>query len=238
MADLAESFLDKVKVKSTRPAAYLPVSARAPHETARLVLRSFTDADLESYHRLRSQPEVMIFTSQGRPDADLVETQAKLDLFTSPRGDEMYVLAVVAKDTGELVGTAGSHLRLDQLGWPCLGYMLCKEAWGKGYATEMVRGFLDVYWALPREEAVVELDVDTTTVPEGQKQAVAAAAALADPAALVTIPEQITAITLDSNVASQNVLLKSGFKLVKKWIDTENAPLLPMIYGWTLEKPQ
>ncbi|KAJ6785573.1 hypothetical protein PWT90_07171 [Aphanocladium album] len=235
MADsLEETVIDMVKVKSTRPATYLPVAARPSHETARLLLRSFTAADLASFHEIRRQPEVMIFTSQGRPDADLAETQKKLDTFLSPAGDDIYVLAVLERDTGAFVGTVSSHHRVDQLGWPALGYMLRKEAWGKGYATEMLRGFLEVYWSLPREEVLAELTVDTSTVP-------AAAAAAAKEAAggdAVTVPEKLVAITLDSNVASQNVLLKNGFKQVKKWIDTENAPLLPMVYAFSMERPQ
>ncbi|KAJ3472580.1 hypothetical protein NLG97_g10873 [Lecanicillium saksenae] len=173
----------------------------------------------------------MVYTSQGRPDADVAETRAKMDTFLSPAGDDIYVLAVLERETGALVGTISSHLRVDLLGWPALGYMLRKEAWGKGYATEMLRGFLEVYWSLPREEALVELTVDSSTVT-------AAAAEAARSGEVVTVPEQLAAITLDANVASQNVLLKNGFKHVKKWIDTDNAPLLPLVFAFCLERPQ
>ncbi|OAA82223.1 Acyl-CoA N-acyltransferase [Akanthomyces lecanii RCEF 1005] len=234
MAEAMElTLIDLVKVKTTLPAPYLPVAARPPHETPRLLLRSFTADDLAQYHELRTQPEVMIFTAQGRPDASPAETQAKLDNFLSPAGDDVYVLAVLERATGTLVGTIGSHIRADLLGWPALGYMLRKEAWGKGYATEMLHGFLEVYWSLPRGEALVELAADSSTVPPS---AAARAQAAADE--IVTVPEQIAAITLDSNVASQNVLLKTGFKLVKKCIDLENPPLLPLCFMYSLERPQ
>ncbi|KAM3543160.1 hypothetical protein ARSEF1564_003965 [Beauveria bassiana] len=223
-----QTVIDLVNVKTTQTAPYLRVADRPAHETARLVLRSFTAADLASFHELRTQPEVMIYTSQGRPDASLAETQTKLDPFLSPRGDDLYVLAVVERATGLLVGSVGSHLRTDELGWPALGYMLRKEAWGKGYATEALAGFLEVWWSLPREETA--LTVDTSTVP-GPAKAV-------EGAEEVMVTEQIVAITIDSNVASQNVLRKSGFKLVKKWIDTENPPLLPLCFAWSLERPQ
>ncbi|XWW92521.1 hypothetical protein V2A60_000444 [Cordyceps javanica] len=226
---MEQTLIDLVKVKTTRPARYLPVAERPPHSTARLVLRSFTADDLAGFHEIRAQPEVMVFTSQGRPDASPAETLAKMDTFLSPRGDDIYVLAVVERATGALVGTISSHLRVDLLGWPALGYMLRREAWGKGYATEMLAGFLEVYWALPREEALVELAVDSSTVP--------AAAAAREGGELMTVTEQLAAITIDSNAPSQNVLLKAGFKLVKKWIDTENAPLLPLCFAYSLEKP-
>ncbi|KAM3565570.1 hypothetical protein MY1884_000103 [Beauveria asiatica] len=223
-----QTVIDLVNVKTTQTAPYLRVAERPAHETTRLVLRPFTAADLASFHEIRTQPEVMIYTSQGRPDASPAETQTKLDTFLSPRGDDVYVLAVVERATGALVGSVGSHLRADELGWPALGYMLRREAWAKGYATEAVAGFLEVYWSLPREETA--LAVDTSTVP-GPANAV-------EGAGEVTVTEQIVAITLDSNVASQNVLRKSGFKLVKKWIDTENPPLLPLCFAWSLERPQ
>ncbi len=221
-----ETLVDLVKVKTTRPAPYLAVAARPPHETPRLLLRSFAATDLAALHEIRTQPEVMIFTSQGRTDASLAETQAKLDtLMSAGGGDGIYVLAVLERETGALVGTVGSHIRVDVLGWPALGYMLRREAWGKGYATEMLRGFLEVYWALPREEALVELLVDSSTTTGGD-------------VVEVTVPEQLVALTLDSNAASQNVLQKTGFKKVKKFIETENEPLLPLCYAWALERPQ
>ncbi|OAA56078.1 Acyl-CoA N-acyltransferase [Cordyceps fumosorosea ARSEF 2679] len=229
MADnMDQTLIDLVKVQTTRPARYLPVPARPPHHTARLTLRSFTANDLAAYHELRLQPEVMVFTSQGRPDASPDETRTKLDKLLSPLGDDIYVLAVVERSTGTLVGTVGSHIRADLLGWPALGYMLRREAWGRGYASEAVSGFLEVYWSLPREPA--ELAVDSSTLPSS------AAASAGE--GVVTVPEHIAAITLDSNAPSQNVLRKLGFKLVKKWIDTENAPLLPLCFAYSLEKPQ
>ncbi|ATY61881.1 Acyl-N-acyltransferase [Cordyceps militaris] len=219
---MEQTLINLVKVKTTRPAPYLAVTARPPHQTARLILRSLTSADLGDYHELRTQAEVMVFTSQGRPDASLAETQAKLDLFMSPGGDGIYVMGVEERATGTLIGTVGSHLRVDALGWPALGYMLRREAWGRGYATEMVAGFLEVYWALPREEARGGLAVDVSTVSEGAEE----------------VREQIVALTLDLNVASQNVLRKTGFKQVKKWIDTENAPLVPLCFAFSLERPE
>lgn len=235
MADEVDTTLiDMVKVKTHRPAVYLPVTERAPHNTARLVLRSFTTDDLAAYHELRTQDEVMIYTMQGRSDANIAETQTKLENFLSPAGDGIYVLAAVVRETGRFIGTVGSHMRAGELNWPVLGYMLRTEAWGKGYATEMTKGFLEVYWSLPREEHLVEMEVDSSTVPVEARSGSGGDGENGPP----TVPEKLVAVTLDTNLASQKVLRKIGFKLVKKWVDTENPPLLPLCYAFELERPQ
>lgn len=62
---------------------------------------------MEGYHALRIQPEVMKFSSQGRPDKDLAETQTALDAFLPPHDTEVHNCAVVLATTGELVGIGG-----------------------------------------------------------------------------------------------------------------------------------
>ncbi|RYE15691.1 MAG: N-acetyltransferase [Rickettsiales bacterium] len=53
---------------------------------------------------------------------------------------------------GELIGDGGVFL-LDNKDekWPEVYYVLKKEFWNKGYATEFVKEFLGVWWSLPRE---------------------------------------------------------------------------------------
>jgi len=53
---------------------------------------------------------------------------------------------------GELIGDGGVF-SLDNKDekWPEVYYVLKKEFWNKGYATEFVKKFLGVWWSLPRE---------------------------------------------------------------------------------------
>jgi RimJ/RimL family protein N-acetyltransferase len=53
---------------------------------------------------------------------------------------------------GELIGDGGVFL-LDNKDekWPQVYYVLKKEFWNKGYATEFVKELLGVWWSLPRE---------------------------------------------------------------------------------------
>lgn len=69
-----------------------------------------------------------------------------------------------------------------------------KETWGKGLAQEFVRGFLELYSSLPRQE--VEIEVKKVSVSEKDGKA----------------EEILTSFTTVDNVRSCNVHLKVGFE--------------------------
>lgn len=197
------------------------MSEREPIRTERLILRPYAATDLSDFHLLRIQPEVMKWTTQGKPDTDLAQTEKVLaERLPGSDGESAYEFAICWAETGEMIGTGGSHMRVGELGWPVVGYMFRSEFWGKGIATEVMSAVLKAYWALPREE--VEIKVEKSTVEgESERQ-----------------PEHITAITLDSNGPSQNVLGKLGFKLVKKWEEEEpNTKVMELLYGYAVQTP-
>ena len=140
----------------------------------------------------------MRWSAQGGPDPNLAHSKTKLEARLPPAGDAKFEYVVCIAETGQMIGTAGCHLPVGELGWPELGYMLLPEAWGKGYATEMMQAFLQAWWALPRKE--IELSVDKGTVSMG-----------ADGKAT----ETIIAMTHLDNVASQRVLTKVKMPLIK-----------------------
>lgn len=213
--------LEWVTVKTTLPKPYPPMSEREPIRTERLILRPYAATDLNDFHLLRIQPEVMKWTSQGKPDTDLAQTEKVLaDRLPGTDGESAYEFAICWAETGEMIGTGGSHMRVGELGWPVVGYLFRSEFWGKGIATEVMSAVLKAYWALPREE--VEIKVEKSTVEgESERQ-----------------PERITAVTLDSNGPSQNVLGKLGFKLVKKWEEEEpNTKVMELLYGYAVQTP-
>ena len=133
-------------MKVTRP--IFPTPAKA-FTTARLLLRPFTVEDVAEFHVLRTQPEVMITTSVGKVDEDHAATRAWMDRYLHPNDSKTFIFAAEQLHTpGVIVGSVGSHL--DEP--PTLGYMLRKEFWSYGYATEAVQGWLKEYWKLPRRE--------------------------------------------------------------------------------------
>lgn len=196
-------------IKTALPERPLPLNAsRSPVTTERLLIRALIPEDARSLHILRTQPEVMANSPQGRPDKDLEETQQRLSPFLPPNEEATYNCAICLKDTGELIGIGGCHKLRSMFGWPAIGYMIRNEFWGQGLATEFVKAWLAMWCELPRAEA--ELEIDHRTLLPGE-----------DEESEESSPEQVTAFTLLDNVGSQRVLEKAGFERFLAWEETD-----------------
>lgn len=112
-------------------------------ETARLVLRPVTAADVDALAELDSDPEVMRYLTGGR-------ATPRREIESRMLSGGFY--AAEEKATG------------DFLGWfefrPCaagteLGYRLRRRSWGHGYATEGARALVDKGFRELRVERVV-----------------------------------------------------------------------------------
>ena len=115
-------------------------------ESERLVLRRFTEDDVDNLVELDSDPEVMRFITGGRPTSrDEIEKEVLptfLGYYERYAGYGFW--AAVEKSTGRFVGWF--HFRPDRGAPPGdieLGYRLRRSAWGKGYATEGSRALID-----------------------------------------------------------------------------------------------
>ncbi|KAK4193503.1 GNAT domain-containing protein [Podospora australis] len=195
---------DFVPVKTTLPKQPLPPNtARQPVHTDRLTIRVLTKEDLHDLHVLRTQPEVMQWTALKKVDDDLEETMARLSPFLEPNDARTYNFAICERETGEFIGLGGFHNMRQSFGWPELGYMFKKAAWGKGYATEFLEAFLGMWEGLEREEVEIRVDPRTIVLKEEGKEGRA--------------KEQILAITSVYNGKSQRVLEKCGFERVFFW---------------------
>ncbi|KAL2199002.1 GNAT domain-containing protein [Corynascus similis CBS 632.67] len=201
-----------IRVRTTRPRQpFPPNSARQPITTERLVLRVLTEDDFASFRVLRTQPEVMHWTAVGVPDPDDEVTWSRLRPFLTPREASNYNFAICLRDTGEFIGIGGCHALRSSLGWPEVGYMLRKEAWGKGYGSEFLRGWLRAWDQLERE--VAEIEVDARTIDEGEE-------ARGQEDGLVK--ERLLAITAEGNDRSQGVLKKAGFEWFLSWLAVDS----------------
>lgn len=105
-------------------------------ETPRLGLRHFRLDDVQDFFVLGSDPEVIRY-AQDTPFADLAE--ASRVLREAPLADyEKYGygrLAVVLKQTGELIGFCGMKY-IQELGRNELGYRYKRPFWGNGLGSE------------------------------------------------------------------------------------------------------
>jgi len=108
-------------------------------ETERLLLRPLGMADLDDFVELHDDPEVVRFIRRlERPEAE--ERLRDVDREWAERGHGMF--AVLDQISGRFLGRAGlKYWR--QFDETEIGWVLRRDAWGRGYATEAARACLD-----------------------------------------------------------------------------------------------
>lgn len=212
-----------VKVKTTLPVQpYPPIGQRQHFTTERLLIRPLAESDAAAFHEMRLQQEVMQWTGKGKPDANIEESKEELAKRFPPNDVHNYDFAVCLRDSGEMVGMGGSNKYIAEMGWPAVGYIFRKEAWGKGFATEFVKAWLEAWWALPRHE--VEIEVDEATVK-------------VDGSGAVVVEERICAVADQRNGGSLNVLKKCGFQPVKTFDEKKQDGTDSTLCGFMLHRP-
>lgn len=109
-----------------------PMQATLLH-TKRLLLRPAGLDDLAPFHAMRADPDVMRFSGRA-PHSSIEETREwllkRIDL--SPDRGEDFVI----EHEGAVIGKAGFQQ------FPELGYMLARDAWGKGFAREALEAVI------------------------------------------------------------------------------------------------
>lgn len=108
-------------------------------ETERLVLRRFTESDLDDLCELDGDPEVMRFLTNGGPTPREVIRDELLPgiLAGYERSSRHGRWATIEKATGAFLGWHALALPGDgNCDEADLGYRLRRAAWGAGYATE------------------------------------------------------------------------------------------------------
>lgn len=186
----------------------------------RLIYRILDKSDLEAYHSIRQDSEAMFAFSQSKASPDL-ETSRKefehtqFNLRTVRFG---IFLKKLDGSEGELIGEGG--VQIFESSWPSIYYVFKKKYWGKGYATEFVKAFLDFWWHLPREN--VRREMRNLFVDDGTQKT----------------RELLCASTKD-NEGSDKVLQKTGFKLLRTKDETPTGYTIwqypfPMVQATTV----
>ncbi len=114
--------------------------------------------DLDAYTRLFADPEVVRFIADGTT-ADAAETAEWLTRSMHRNDHEGFDRrSVVLADDGSLIGWCGIAV------WDIegaiereLGYVLARERWGRGYATEAATAMRDHARSVPGETRLISL---------------------------------------------------------------------------------
>jgi RimJ/RimL family protein N-acetyltransferase len=141
-------------------------------ETSRLLLRRFTEADVDNLASLHGDPEVMRYIDDGRPVPRAVvedETLPAILREYDELPDGLGRFAAVRRSTGDFVGAfslrPANSVGLD--GGTELGYRMLPAHWGHGHASEGARALVDSAFADLGVDRVV---ATTMTVNVGSRR--------------------------------------------------------------------
>jgi RimJ/RimL family protein N-acetyltransferase len=99
------------------------------------------------------------------PKAELSESKGLLDdmwkkMREDPALDKYFI---VLKGENKVIGIIGTN-RWSEQGME-MGYCVNIHYWGKGYATEALKAFLDLFWSLPGKlfSSALKLNIEALT---------------------------------------------------------------------------
>jgi RimJ/RimL family protein N-acetyltransferase len=106
------------------------------YETARLVIRTFEEADAAPWLALVNDPDVCRFLPPSE-DATLETFHGALKRRHAMEQERGYAMwAVALESTGALIGQCGLYPNADDGSEVELAYHFLPSSWGRGYATE------------------------------------------------------------------------------------------------------
>ena len=115
-------------------------------ETPRLILRQFTEGDVDNLFNLNNDPKVMRYLTGGKPTPreEIRDQIIPFHLAVYGRRDRLGTWAAESTATGEFLGwfhfRPGPDSDITNID---LGYRLRRPAWNMGYATEGSRALID-----------------------------------------------------------------------------------------------
>jgi RimJ/RimL family protein N-acetyltransferase len=134
-----------------------------PLETSRLLIRSFSDRDLEEFLAYRSDLQVAQYQGWDLP-YELNTARAFVDEMKNARPGtpgKWFQAAIEMKISGKLLGDCAFHLMVDDPMQAFIGITLARSSWGNGYGLEACRRLLDyLFGELHLHRVVAECDVE------------------------------------------------------------------------------
>ncbi len=105
-------------------------------ETKRLALRKWTSADFDELFEILRDPLVIKNIGDGQPFTAIKVKDFLAWSETSERENGFCRWKIIEKSSGQIAGTCGFG-RISETNEIELGYLLRRQSWGKGYATEI-----------------------------------------------------------------------------------------------------
>ncbi|MCI9846327.1 GNAT family N-acetyltransferase [Flavobacterium pectinovorum] len=129
-----------------------------PIETERLLLRELLESDAEKMFEMDSNPNVHIFVGK-KPLTHIDETHEHIRLIQQQYKDfGTGRWAVVLKETGEFIGWSGIKFITNEINnhkdFYEIGYRFIEKHWGKGYATESGKAFINHAFNIIKVDAI------------------------------------------------------------------------------------
>lgn len=130
-----------------------------PFETDRLVLRPFTLDDLDAFHLVWGDPEV-IWWGHTETLEDSRERLAAFVALFDGLPDGLGWSWLIDKESGRVHGDVALQLAPDPPGGVEIGWHLARRSWRNGYATEGAAPLIPHCWDIGLDEVIA------TIVPE------------------------------------------------------------------------
>jgi [ribosomal protein S5]-alanine N-acetyltransferase len=114
-----------------------------PMETNRLILRELSEEDYEDIYELKSDQKVVKHLTWGPNSREQTLHSLKKQIaFQNEENRQIYVLAVVIKNTKKVIGNALFMVRDQDFNTAEIGYFINSSYWKQGYGIEIVNGLL------------------------------------------------------------------------------------------------
>ncbi|MDA6068589.1 GNAT family N-acetyltransferase [Flavobacterium sp. AC] len=131
---------------------------REPIETERLILRELTASDDKGMFELDSNPNVHVFVGK-KPVKDIDESRSHIKNIQQQYKDfDAGRWAVILKETGDFIGWSGIKFITNEINnhkdFYEIGYRFIEKHWGKGYATEAGKAFIDYAFNVMKVETL------------------------------------------------------------------------------------
>ena len=126
------------------------------YQTARLLIRKLKTSDINPFHEMQGNPNVMKYTDAKAKtyEEDIIDLQRVIDFYNKPNND-FWVWAVERKEDKAFIGTIA--LIKDEDNNDEIGYRFLEKYWNNGYAFEAMVGLINYCKKIGLKEIVAEV---------------------------------------------------------------------------------